>query len=316
MRIKLLIISILAGCNTIACAQSYKNEFGFKSDNDAYLFYGQDRYYTNGLFISFKHATDQQKLGNKLSKLTYAITAGQKMYNPISGYAPKPEDQDRPFAGYLYVGGDVSLFYKNERVLKTGLELGTIGPNALGKEAQELLHKIVGFYEIKGWEYQISNELAANLSAQYMKLLHRAANNQTDFSLVADANIGTTFSNGDVGILFRAGKVNQLFNSITTHSRISNNSETKELVNHEFFFYAKPQLAIIAYDATIQGGMFTNDSPVTFKPKRLVFSQQIGFDYSTPRFTFDFGMIFKSREIKSTALAHQYGTISMYYRFN
>jgi lipid A 3-O-deacylase len=296
-------------------AQEHKSEFGFKSDNDAYLFYGQDRYYTNGLFLYFRHATDQQKIGEKLEKITYEITAGQKMYNPISGYRPDPATQDRPFAGYLYGGGNVNLFYKNERVLKAGLELGTVGPDALGEDAQKLLHDIVGFYTIDGWLYQIKNELALNLSAQYTQLLHRSAKKDVDFSFEGYANVGTTISGAGAGILFRAGSINQLFNSAATNSVISNNSKTAKLVKNEIFFYAKPQLNFIAYDATIEGSMFNNDSPVTFGAKKLVFAQQIGFNYSTPRFTFDYSLIFKSKEVKSLAKAHQYGAISAFYRF-
>ncbi|MBY0543891.1 MAG: lipid A deacylase LpxR family protein [Sphingobacteriaceae bacterium] len=316
MRLKLLITLSIIGISIGSFAQNFKNEFGFKSDNDAYLFYGQDRYYTNGLFINFRHATDQQKLSSSLEKVTYEISAGQKMYNPISGYSPKMETQDRPFAGYLYAGANVNLFYKKESILKFGLELGTVGPNALGEDAQKLLHKIVGFYEIKGWEYQIKNEPTINLTTQFTKLLGRSEAYKSDLSLESYVNIGTTFSGAGIGILLRSGDINQLFNSAYTNSQISNNSKTERLVNNEYFFYAKPQLNFIAYDATIQGSMFNKDSPVTFETKPLVFAQQLGLNYSTPRFTFDFGLTFKSKEVKSTAKAHQYGSISMYYRFN
>jgi hypothetical protein len=66
MRLKAWVFVIAFFSYLVSSAQSYKNEFGFKSDNDAYLFYGQDRYYTNGLLIYFRHATDQKKLGEKL----------------------------------------------------------------------------------------------------------------------------------------------------------------------------------------------------------------------------------------------------------
>jgi lipid A 3-O-deacylase len=316
MRLRIITLLSMLLYSTFAFSQEFKNEFGFKSDNDAYLFYGQDRYYTNGLFVYFRHAIPQTQLGEKLEKLTYEISAGQKMYNPISGYRPDPTTQDRPFAGYLYAGGNVSLLYKKERVLKAGIEIGTIGPDALGKEAQELLHDLVGFYTIDGWQYQIKNELAVNLTAQYTQLLHRSAKNNLDFSFDGYANVGTTFSGAGAGILFRAGKVNQLFNSITANALIGNQSKTAKLVSHELFFYAKPQLNFIAHDATIQGSMFNNDSPVTFGAKNIVFAQQIGFNYSTPRFTIDYSLVFKSKEIESMAKAHQYGSIAMFYRFN
>lgn len=299
-----------------ASAQTFKNEFGFKSDNDSYLAQGSDRYYTNGLFIDYRRAMDQSKLKDGLEKKIYEISAGQKMYNPISGYSPDPAKQDRPFAGYLYVGGALSWFHSNESVLKTSVEIGTTGPNSLAEDGQELLHNTIGFYELDGWQYQIKNEMAVNLSAQYTRLLHRASNNAIDFSFEGYANVGTTFSGAGAGILFRAGGINQLFNSAYTNAVIGNNAKTKALVKREIFFYAKPQLNFVAYDATVQGSMFNNNSPVTFGVKPIVFAQQIGFNFSSQRFTFDFGMLFKTKEIKSTAKAHQYGSISMFYRFN
>ncbi|MEQ7800238.1 lipid A deacylase LpxR family protein [Pedobacter sp. ASV1-7] len=314
---KHLLIALLFSTFSIsAFSQTYKNEFGFRSDNDSYLAQGSDRYYTNGLFIHFRRALNQQDLKEGLEKKTYEITVGQEIYNAYSGYAPDPAKQDRPFAGYLYAGGALSWFYSNESILKTSVEIGTTGPNSLAEDGQELLHNTVGFYTLEGWDYQIKNALAINLSAQYTRLLHRASNKAIDFSFEGYANVGTTFSGAGAGILFRAGGLNQLFNSAYTNAVIGNNPKTKALVKREVFFYAKPQINLVAYDATIQGNMFNDNDPITFGAKPLVFAQQIGFNYSSQRFTFDFGMIFKTKEVKSTAKAHQYGSISMFYRFN
>ena len=297
-------------------AQEYKNEFGFKSDNDAYLWYGQDRYYTNGLFIYFRRAADQQKLKGNLEKFTYEISAGQKMYNPLSGYRPDPATHDRPFAAHLFGGVQTSFFYKNESLLKVGVNLGTVGPDALGEDAQDLLHSIVGFYEVQGWDYQIANDFAANANIQFAKLLHRSSDKIVDFTLDTYANVGTTYNGAGIGVVFRAGDINQLFNSNYYNASIGNKSKTQKLKQKEFYFYAKPQLNYVAYDATVQGSLFNDNSPVTFGTKSFVFAQKLGFNYSTPRFTIDYSLIFQSKEIKSAAKVHQYGSISMYYRFN
>lgn len=297
-------------------AQTFKNEFGFKSDNDSYLAQGSDRYYTNGLFINFRRATDQTKLKQGLEKKIYEISVGQKIYNPISGYAPDLATQDRPFAGYLYTSGALSWFKTDESVIKLSAELGTVGPSSLAEKGQELLHKTVGFYELAGWEYQIRDEVAVNISAQYTKLIHRLSGNAADVSFEGYANAGTTYSGAGAGILLRAGNINQFFNSAYTNAVIGNNTKTKGLVPREVFFYAKPQLNFVAYDATVQGSIFKDNSPITFDVKPFVFAQQVGFNYSSQRFTFDFGVIFKTKEIKSNARAHQYGSITMFYRFN
>lgn len=305
----------MLGLSLSLLAQDFKNEFGFKSDNDSYLGFGSDRYYTNGLFINFRHAINQNKLSPKTEKIIYEINAGQKMYNPYSGYAPNPTKQDRPFAGYLYGGFALSWFHKNESILKAEVQIGTIGPDTRAEQAQELLHKTVGFYAIDGWQYQVSDEIAINLSAQYTKRLLRADEKDLDLSLETYGNLGNTFSGAGAGVVFRYGKINQLFNTAYTNSIISNNAKTKPFANKEFFFYAKPQLNLVAYDATLQGGMFSHTSPITFKPQAVVFAQQIGLNYSSRRFTADFSLLFKTKEVKSSARAHQWGSVSMYYRW-
>ncbi len=301
---------------TFSYAQTYKNELGFQSDNDSYLGQGSDRYYTNGLFLNYRRALDQQKLAEGLEKKVYEITVGQKMFNPYSGYAPDPALQDRPFAGYLYAEGAMNWLYSNESIIKTSVQIGTTGKNSLGEAGQKLLHRTLGFYDIAGWDYQIKNELTLNLSAQYTKLLARVADNALEFSFEGYANLGTTFDGAGAGILLRTGSLNQLFNSSYYHAVVGNHAKTKARVKREIYFYAKPQLNVVAYDATIEGSLFNNNDPVTFDQKPVVFAQQFGVNYSSQRFTFDFGTLFKTKEIKSTARAHQWGSVSMFYRFN
>lgn len=309
-KLYLFLVFTLVGSN--AFCQQFKNEIGLKSDNDAYLFIQQDRYYTNGLFLNFRHAKNLEKSESKWGKLIYDCSIGQEMYNPYTGYVPNPHDQDRPFAAYLFAQGGFSLFSKKETILTTSLQLGVVGPGALGEEAQELLHHTFGFYEIQGWDYQIANTIAANIQLGYNALLHRSTNNEFDFSLQTGLKIGTIYNQADAGVLFRFGSVNPLFNSSSERSIIG---AGKKIVKNEFFAYAKPKLTLNAYDATLQGSLFRNNSSITFEPKLLVFSQQVGVNYSTPKFTFDFSLTFRSREVKSSALPQQYGTIGLYYRF-
>lgn len=301
---------------TNAVKTNFKNEFGFRSDNDSYLAQGSDMYYTNGLYIHFRHATNQEHLKQSLEKKIFEISAGQKIFNPRSGYSPDPDRQDRPFAGYLYAGAAMSWYSKKESVFKMAVELGTTGPNSLAQGGQELLHNTIGFYELAGWEYQIKNENSINLSAQYTKLISRSEDNTTDLSFEGYANAGTIFNAVGAGFLFRLGRINQLFNSGATNSVISNQQKTKSYMPRELFFYTRPQLNYIIYDATVQGSMFNNDSPVTFGIQPIVFEQKLGLNYSSPRFTFDFGVYLRTKEVRSKAPGHQFGAISMYYRFD
>lgn len=321
MKIIILALSVtlsLLNFTVKAQSDSYKSEFNFRSDNDSYLAYGQDRYYTNGLFLNFRSALNQSELkSNKLNKVIWEIEAGQKIYNPQTGSINNIDFVDRPFAGYLYAGGGLNLLYHSESNLKISFQVGTIGPAAKGKEAQELLHNTVGFYKINGWQWQVNNEAGINSTLEYNNLLKRFPAGNTDFTLSSYVNAGNTFAGVGAGFLFRSGSINQLFNSASTQSTVSNKSVSKPENEREFFFYARPMFHFIAYDATIQGGMFIQDKgPLVYDVKPFVFSQQAGIIYSKNRWTIDFSVIFKSREVKSIAKPHQYGSAAVYYRFN
>lgn len=318
-KIFLLTVSFCISCFlSEAQTKYYQSEFGFRSENDSYLAGGQDRYYTNGLLLNFRTALDQSKLRNKnLNKMILEFEAGQEIYNPQSGSILSIVNVDRPFAGYLYAGAALNLLYNSENNLKLSLQTGTIGPSSLAKEAQELMHDVVGFYEINGWQWQVNNELAINASAEYNYLLKRSTTGKVDFTANSYVNVGNTFSGAGAGIMFRTGAINPFFNSASSQSRISNNARVKNEVGREFFFYAKPMLNYIAYDATIQGGLFIKDKgSVVFDAKPVVFSQQAGAIYSQNRFTVDFSILFKTREVESLAKPHQFGSIALYYRFN
>lgn len=313
---KIYILLFLNLLPTFLTAQSnYKSEAGFRSDNDAYLATRQDRYYTNGLFLQYRHAALDSGFSVALAKKIYELEIGQKMYNSRSGRGSDIDLIDRPFAGYLYAGGGISWLYKNERVLKANVQAGIVGPAALGETAQKFLHHTFGFYEISGWEYQIKNEFQVNTSVNYTSLIGRDPQNKADVLLNTYANAGTTFTGAGVGATIRIGEINSLFNSAITNSRISN-SLTDTVPHAEFFFFAQPMLHVIGYDATVSGGLFREDKgPVIFETKPVVFSQELGFAYAADKWSFNFSVIFKTKEIKSPALHHQYASFSTFYRF-
>ncbi|WP_207423690.1 lipid A deacylase LpxR family protein [Desertivirga brevis] len=311
-RLVLILFVFALSVRAFSQEKTFDNEFGFRSDNDAYLAIGQDRYYTNGLFITFKHAgrTDRQFLKKK----TWEAEVGQYMYNANSGDIQNLQEVDRPFAGYLYGGVKLNWFTNKESVFQGGLQVGIVGPKAYGKQVQETLHETVGFYTIHGWEYQINNESGINSSFSFSNLLARRGKN--DFTLSTYLSLGSTFSGAGAGLLYRTGNLNPLFSSAMYNSRITREKQDST-IKKESFFYARPMLNFVAYNATIQGGMFTqNKGPATFKPNRVLFTQELGYTYSENRWTFNFAMVFQTKELKEQISPQQYGSVSLYYRFN
>jgi lipid A 3-O-deacylase len=317
MRIKLFTLLIFLFSAVDVFAQTYSNEIGAQTDNDSYLAQGSDRYYTDGIFIYYKHALkveDNTELRNKV----LGFELGQKIFNAQSGSVPSPVYVDRPFAGYLYIGSALNLLYKNESNLKLSAQLGVVGPASGAESLQNFVHKTFGFYTPAGWQYQIKNDPELNLSAEYNKLLARGS--WIDVSLASYVNLGNGFTGAGLGGLVRLGSFNQLFYSVSTQSTVTKDNNIVPLHSHELFFYYKPLFNYVAYDATIQGGLFDkhndpNSLEITLNREPFIFSQQFGVAFTANRFVFDVAAIFHTLDVKEMVQTHQWGSVTGLYRF-
>ncbi len=316
MKIITSIVICLLICNTITKAQTHNQEFGFQTDNDGYLAQGSDKYYTNGIFFFYRKALDVKK--NDLANKVLGFEIGQKMFNPQTGAIPDPIYIDRPFAGYLYMGSTLNLLYDNESNLKLGVQAGVIGPASLARQTQEFIHRTFGFYTPTGWQYQISNNAVLNLSVEYNRLIVR--DQSFDLTLNGYGNLGNGFSGAGIGPMFRLGKFNALFNSISTQSTAISARNPNAAKQHELFFYYKPLANYVAYDATVEGGLFTTTAPnsqqVALTQNRFVFSNQIGGVYNANRLSFDFSVVFHTKDVKQMLVSHQWGSLAVMYHFN
>lgn len=318
MKLKL---SFLLLCTLISfgvLAQSHKNEIGFQSDNDSFLGQGSDRYYTNGIFVYYRHALRVKADSTNLQNKVLGFEAGQKIFNPQSGQVPGPQYVDRPFAGYLYVGSSLNFLYRNESNLKLSAQVGIIGPGAQGYEVQHDIHQWFDFYSLAGWQYQIHDGAQLNLSAEYNRLLARAS--WIDVTASGYVNLGNGFTGAGVGPLVRIGDFNQLFNSVSTQSSSIRENKVAPLHQHEFFLYYKPQANVVAYDATIQGSLFNKTvypEQITGTKNPFIFSNQIGASLTSNRFIVDADVIVNTRAVKEMVYStHQWGSITIMYRFN
>jgi lipid A 3-O-deacylase len=320
MKFKIFALTVCLFTGITSYAQNRSTEIGFQSDNDSFLGQGSDRYYTNGFFLHYRHAVDMSKLKNDVANAVFGLELGQKIYNAQSGRLPSADFVDRPFAGYLYLGASANVLYKNETTLKLSAKVGVVGPAAGGYPIQRFIHNTFGFYKLNSWQYQIRNDVELNLSGEVNKLLARGS--WVDLTLASNLNLGTGFINAAIGPLIRLGNFNQLFQSVSTQSTVSRNANPGLLHKNEFFFYYKPQLNGVLYDATVQGSLF-KDHPVAGTQEivgdinHFVFSNQLGVALTTSRFVFDVGAVINTREVKQMVKkTHQWGSLTVLYRFN
>ena len=129
--------------------------FSLYFEND--LFTDTDQHYTNGTKIGWVSPDLEafaqtyfprftEFIADKIPYLTndelsknVAFSLGQNMYTPENIVTTELVENDRPYAAWLYLGSGFHL--KDETFQNTfEIQLGMVGPSALGKEIQDFVH--------------------------------------------------------------------------------------------------------------------------------------------------------------------------------
>jgi len=317
LMLKLYFSLLFIGIAEIGYAQNYKNELVVISENDAYIDITSDRYYTNGAFIKYRHALNGKNLKAGRSKEIIGFEFGQKIYNPYYSFVPNPALHDRPFTAYLYGEANYSRFYANKQMLKVSAQIGLTGKDALGEKFQKAFHKLVGQNQIEGWEYGLNTEPTLNLGVEYNKLLMSTNDKIFDITGTTSAAVGNVITKANLGAMFRLGRFNDMDGSSAFNSLVSYNHPNKSQRKYELFLSVSPQLHAVAFDSSLQGGLFLNDKgPITFKPKPIVFTTQVGLTFAIARWTANYTATFTSNEVKNSATGYRYAFYSLAYRFS
>lgn len=306
-----LTLALLLSFSLFSFAQ--QSELNFQNDNDLYLLNKQDQYYTNGIFFSIRKTADSALLTSTEANRLWGITVAQQMYNAYTAQIHYIEEVDRPITAYLFLRFNMDRFFANETFVSLIGELGTIGRRALGRQFQEGVHRALNLYEIAGWEYQLNNAVGVNAAVQYGGLLFRNDAQWIDLSAQGRVTLGLNHTDASIASVFRFGRINPLHQSAYTSSRLQARGEA---VDNEFFFFYQPQLKLVGYDATLQGGIFLRDKgPVTHTPSRWMSYHQFGFVYAKQALTLRMQYMFYSKEVPGMFFRHRYGSIGAGYRF-
>lgn len=310
-------LSGLLSNNPVFAQGNYRYQIGNHLDNDQYINPYNDRYYMEGYLLNFTTVLSQNNCNGftsgKVEKKTLELEVGQQMYGPFATWARYTFLQDRPYTGYLYASAAINWLYTNESALKITAQVGTIGPASKAEAIQKAFHDAFHLKHPEGWEYQLKNEAGLNIEANYTRLLYRNSQQWLDVAAVPSLRIGNTFSNATAAAQLRIGKLEPFYQSAANNSRVSLGGSVQQ---SELYFFATPQLSYVAYNATIQGGLFLKDKgPVTYDIYHMVFTQQLGIQFATSRWSGSYTAMIRTREVKSSALGDQWGVLALAYRF-
>jgi lipid A 3-O-deacylase len=295
------------------------NRFNLLEENDS-LYFHSDKHYTQGLRLSnlgpdveapsawngpFNVLDDVLPIFSRDAEVRsrrYAVFAGQSLFTPKNLDLKPPSPHDRPYAGWLY--GGVSLLQESSRRTLENLEidLGIVGPGALGKPVQNDFHRLIGVGRANGWSNQIQHEIGGMLS--YERLWHLGVigggANGIDLIPQAGATVGNVFTYGEIGGLLRFGKnLRADYGPVRIRPALSGtdyfNADALDGPSG-FYFFAGAQGRVVGRNIFLDGNSFRHSASI---PKKtfvadlqgglsLFWSSALRLDFSATQRTQEF----------------------------
>ncbi len=195
-----------------------------EEENDKYVVPTTDKHYTQGLHLTFLWPDNDVPFGfQPLSRLTtlgmtnaiakFGFQVGQNIYTPQNTVTPNLIRDDRPYAGWLWVG-----LIRETRGLTAGsiptidhiqLDLGVVGPNSLADDTQVWFHGVIQIARPRGWRHQLNNEpgVALRLNRRWL-LWDSSADTGLQAQLIPSfgANLGNIDTSANLGAMMRVGR--------------------------------------------------------------------------------------------------------------
>lgn len=168
-----------------------------------------DRYYTNGVGISVAWQpswADQAAAWLPFAdafgpaQTGFGLMVAQQIFTPGNLAAPIPLPEDRPYAGYLFIGGYLQRQGRMagvDTLDQFQLDLGIVGPSSLAEDAQVWIHEAFDGEDPGGWDNQLADEPAAQLTVRKKWRLDLVGGNEPEAASQAppsrEAFAGETF---------------------------------------------------------------------------------------------------------------------------
>ncbi len=262
----LLALGIHTFAQEIDNSAVYKSQSGrgyVRMGGDDDFLNSTDDQYTEGLNFEIstpgmKHFFLTSLLINPHYQLTsYGIGLEQADYTPQNLRFETVPANDRPYAGVLLFKTFLTAYDpEHKQTFSSTLYTGMIGPASLGANIQDAAHKMMGDVQPPGWQYQVQNDVAINYQVNYEKTIV-----DEDNLFLVDATImgrvGTLSDKMSPGIRVSFGNTDVLHTQPDGAHKI------------HAYIYDAPQANFVAYDATLQGGMFDRSSPYTLPSSAL-----------------------------------------------
>jgi lipid A 3-O-deacylase len=307
-------------------ADGKDSTFTFLLEND--FAGGTDQHYTNGLELAylsveddvfdwFKAGSNWLPFVDESDALRVGFSLGQSIFTPDDTQYSDPLPEQRPYAGWLYVGAAVVASQANELDTYV-LNIGVVGPSAYGEDVQNGFHDWLRDEHAKGWDNQLRDTLGYQLLFE-----HRWRNVtgrkemgplQLDLSPHVGFSLGNIATYANAGVTLRLGTdLRDDFGVPRIRPSLPGSAYFEPRDGFAWYVFAGIDARAIAYNIFIEGDPATYER--TLRKETFVYDGQAGFAVLWRRFRFAYTYVVRSHEFKHQEQPDRFGSLGLSYRF-
>lgn len=282
---------------------SYNKQISLQHDNDFFTL--TDRYYSSGLYLSYKKLLTNPLFKNSKEQIEFKLQ--QEIYTPSQTESTNINVFDRSYAGFLGLGLHWNRA-KDNKLLKVGIVAGLVGPNSGAGGFQRWYHNVLVVSDPPIWVSELNNSFHFNIYSSYTKEWILAPK---PFGVNAVLSLNTALGTRDIylepELVMAFGRKAQLQNSIYfdqlgTHER-------------EVYFTLNIAYRNVFYNGLIEGNLFGDSSAVLREAQTSLL--RFGFDFHNRngRNNIKFGVRYNTKETPQSR-GHKYIILGYGYSFN
>ena len=288
------------------------------------MFYQTDEAYTYGAKLLALYSVDEKDIyipfmDNVSSQNYISFAFGQKMYTPNDIETKELIEDDRPYAGYVYLESAIYQSYKNS--LQTLVfQVGCVGESSRVDRIQIKIHDWTGSDQPQGWDNQLSDELVLQLNYNYKHNYKLDKLFGLDGVVIPEIgfDLGNASTRAYVGTLFRYGwglpnnyGATAIDRSSYSQIPVDNTIKNKD----EWIFCSNfgARANGIVQDIFLDGN--TNVDSHSVEKNNFTAEAIYGLSFIYHKFSVDWIHIYSSKEFKLQKSPHKYTSFQISYHF-
>lgn len=320
---------------SISALGPYPGVYNFYYEND--LASGSDDNYTNGVKLSWVSANLASYVAdpclpswirtlNRWSKWlqpgefaarNMVVTGGQAMYTPNDATRTDVIMDDRPYAGWLYLG--LGWNARDELHMNSvELDVGMVGPAALAQQSQNFIHDLRGIPRFAGWDNQLRNELGVQLVGERKtRAFVYDAKKRPKIDLITryGASIGNVKTYLNAGAEVRLGAwLPDDFGTSSIHPTSDSNAPlmvpaSRRLSKRGAHVFAAFDTRIVVHDIFLDGNTFVSSHSID--KRYIVGDLALGVAWQWQGGKITYSQIVRSKQFQNQPEAHSFSSITL-----